>query len=90
MHMVQFDGVPDSAYRLAETRRFLERVGKVSRIDRRKPTGKPMLRGTARANAKKSAVRAHVEHPFRERRVDPGMPGAPLCTDTLFVRIPKG
>jgi len=54
----------DSAYRSAETERFLAGIGKVSRIHRRKPKGKPMPKRTARANAKKSTVRAHVEHPF--------------------------
>ena len=43
---------------------MLARRGKVSRIHFRKPKGKPMPRRTARANAAKSAVRAHVEHPF--------------------------
>ena len=54
----------DSAYRSAENERFLAGIGKVSRIHRRKPKGKPMPKRTARANATKSAVRAHVEHPF--------------------------
>ena len=54
----------DSAYRSAENERFLAGLGKASRIHRRKPKGKPMPKRTARANAKKSAVRAHVEHPF--------------------------
>lgn len=54
----------DSAYRSAENERFLTRIGKVSRIHRKKPKGKPMPKRTARANARKSANRAHVEHPF--------------------------
>jgi IS5 family transposase len=54
----------DSAYRSAENERFLASIGKVSRIHRRKPKGKPMPKRTARANARKSAVRARVEHPF--------------------------
>jgi IS5 family transposase len=58
----------DSAYRSAENERFLERVGKVSRIHRRKPTGRPMPKHTARANAKKSAIRAAVEHPFAHQK----------------------
>jgi IS5 family transposase len=58
----------DSAYRSAENERFLARIGKVSRIHRRKPKGRPMPRRTARANAKKSAVRAHVEHPFAHQK----------------------
>ncbi|MEQ8964871.1 MAG: IS5 family transposase [Azospirillaceae bacterium] len=58
----------DSAYRSAENERYLERLGKVSRIHRRKPRGKPMPRRTARANARKSAVRAHIEHPFAHQK----------------------
>jgi IS5 family transposase len=63
----------DSAYRSAENERFLARIGKVSRIHRRKPQGKPMPRCTARANAKKSAVRAHVEHPFAHQKGPMGL-----------------
>jgi IS5 family transposase len=58
----------DSAYRSAENERFLARLGKVSRIHQRKPKGKPMPKRTARANAAKSAVRAHVEHPFAHQK----------------------
>lgn len=54
----------DSAYRSKANEAFLEKIGKVSRIHRRKPKGKPMPRRTARANAAKSKVRARVEHPF--------------------------
>lgn len=54
----------DSAYRPAENERFRAGIGKVSRIHRRKPQGKPMPKRSARANAKTLAVRAHVEHPF--------------------------
>lgn len=58
----------DSAYRSAANERYLESIGKVSRIHRRKPKGKPMPRRTAKANAAKSAVRAHVEHPFAHQK----------------------
>ncbi len=63
----------DSAYRSAENERFLAGIGKVSRIHRRKPKGKPMPKRTARANAKKSAVRAHVEHPFAHQKGPMGL-----------------
>ena len=53
----------DSAYRSEANEHFLGGLGKVSHIHRKKPKGKPMPRRTARANAAKSAVRAHVEHP---------------------------
>jgi IS5 family transposase len=39
-------------------------VGKVSHIHVKKHKGKPMSERTARANARKSAIRAKVEHPF--------------------------
>lgn len=58
----------DTAYRSAENERYLRQMGKVSRIHRRKPRGKPMPKRTAIANAKKSAVRAHVEHPFAHQK----------------------
>jgi IS5 family transposase len=54
----------DTAYRSAENERYLQGIGRVSRIHRRKPAGRTMARHTARANAAKSVVRAHVEHPF--------------------------
>jgi len=63
----------DSAYRSAENERYLAGMGKVSRIHRRKPPGKPMPRHTARANAKKSAVRALVEHPFAHQKGPMGL-----------------
>ena len=55
---------PPTAYSSAENERYLEGIGKVSRIHRRKPAGRPMAKHIARGNAAKSAVRAHVEHPF--------------------------
>lgn len=58
----------DSAYRSAENERFLRGAGKVSRIHRRKPKGRPMPKRMARANAAKSAVRAAVEHPFAHQK----------------------
>ena len=58
----------DSAYRSEANEAFLRGIGKVSRIHRKKPRGKPMPRRTAQANAAKSAVRAHVEHPFAHQK----------------------
>ena len=63
----------DSAYRSAENERYLATLGKVSRIHRRKPKGRPMPKRTARANAAKSAVRAHVEHPFAHQKGPMGL-----------------
>lgn len=58
----------DTAYRSGENERYLKAIGKVSRIHRKKPKGKPMPRRTARANAAKSAVRSRVEHVFAEQK----------------------
>ena len=35
--------------------------------------GEPLPKATARANAKKSAVRAHVEHPFAHQKGPMGL-----------------
>ncbi len=58
----------DTAYRSQVNERYLADVGKVSRIHRKKPRGKPMPRHQARANAKKSTVRARVEHCFGHQK----------------------
>jgi IS5 family transposase len=58
----------DTAYRSAANETYLAEHGKVSRIHRKKPTGKPMPKRTARANAKKSKVRARVEHVFAHQK----------------------
>lgn len=54
----------DTAYRSLANEDFLRAVGKVSHIHVKKPKGRPMPDRTARANARKSAIRAKVEHPF--------------------------
>jgi IS5 family transposase len=58
----------DTAYRAAQNERYLAGIGKVSSIHRRKPAGRPLPRHHARANAGKSAMRAHVEHPFAHQK----------------------
>jgi transposase, IS5 family len=58
----------DSAYRSAENERFLDSIGKVSRIHCKKPKGRPMPKRTARSNAAKSTIRAAVEHPFAHQK----------------------
>ena len=58
----------DSAYRSQKNEAWLAKRLMVSRIHRRKPAGKPMPRHTARANAKKSAIRAAVEHVFAHQK----------------------
>jgi transposase, IS5 family len=44
-----------------------------SRIHRRKPAGKPMPQATARANAKKSSIRARIEHVFAHQKTRFGL-----------------
>jgi hypothetical protein len=63
----------DTAYRSQANERWLRRNGKVSRIHRKKPRGKPMPERTAKANAAKSSVRAHVEHVFAHQRDKMGL-----------------
>ena len=58
----------DTAYRSAANEKFLSDRGKVSRIHRKKPSSKPMPRRTAKANARRSKVRARVEHVFAQQK----------------------
>ncbi|MDX6751451.1 IS5 family transposase [Geminicoccaceae bacterium 1502E] len=58
----------DSAYRSKANEDLLADHGKRSRIHRKKPTGRPMPRRTAKANAKKSVVRAKIEHVFAQQK----------------------
>ena len=63
----------DSAYRSKKNEMMLKGRLLASRIHRKKPTGRPMPTRTARANARKSAVRAHVEHIFAEQKARMGL-----------------
>ena len=63
----------DSAYRSAGNEKWLAGRMLTSRIHRRKPTGKPMPSATAQANAKKSSVRAAVEHVFAHQKMRFGL-----------------
>jgi transposase, IS5 family len=63
----------DSAYRSKKNEELLRERLLVSRIHRKKPADRPMPARTARANAKKSAVRAHVEHVFAEQKARMGL-----------------
>lgn len=58
----------DTAYRSKANEDFLADRGKRSQIHRRKPAGRPMAKRTAKANARKSAVRATVEHVFAQQK----------------------
>ena len=58
----------DTAYRSKAHEDFLTDGGKRSQILRRKPAGRPMPQRTAKANARKSAVRAKIEHVFAQQQ----------------------
>lgn len=58
----------DTAYRSKANERWLASKGRVSRIHHKKPRGRPMPVRTAKANARKSAVRARVEHVFAHQK----------------------
>jgi len=58
----------DSAYRSRKNEKWLATKMLTSRIHRRKPAGKPMPQAIARANAKKSSIRAAVEHVFAHQK----------------------
>lgn len=63
----------DTAYRSQANEKWLKRQGRISRIHRRKPRGKPMPERSARANAAKSRVRARVEHVFAHQKDKMGL-----------------
>jgi len=58
----------DTAYRSKANEKFLADRGKTSQIHRRKPTGKPLPKRTARANSRKSVARSKVEHVFAQQK----------------------
>lgn len=63
----------DTAYRSQANEKWLKRQGRVSRIHRKKPRGRPMPERTAKANAAKSRVRARVEHVFARQKDQMGL-----------------
>ena len=58
----------DTAYRSQSNERWLKAQGRVSRIHRRKPKGRPMPGNVRRGNATKSKVRARIEHVFAHQK----------------------
>ncbi len=63
----------DTAYRSAANEAWLASLGRVSQIHRKKPPGRPMPRPIARGNARKSSVRATVEHVFAHQKERMGL-----------------
>ena len=58
----------DTAYRSKANEAWLAGKGRISHIHGKKPPGRVMPKATARANARKSAVRAHIEHVFAHQK----------------------
>jgi IS5 family transposase len=63
----------DTAYRSQGNETWLANKGFISSIHRRKPHGKPMPKATARANFRKSSIRARVEHVFAHQKTRFGL-----------------
>jgi transposase, IS5 family len=63
----------DSGYRSKKNEALLSQRMLVSCIHRKKVPHRPMPKHTARANAKKSAIRAHIEHVFAEQKARMGL-----------------
>ena len=63
----------DSGYRSRKNEALLRERMLVSHIHRKKPPDRPMPERMARANARRSAVRAHVEHIFAEQKARMGL-----------------
>jgi IS5 family transposase len=63
----------DTGYRSRKNQDLLRQRMLKSQIHRKKPARRPMPERTARANARKSAVRAHIEHVFAEQKARMGL-----------------
>jgi transposase, IS5 family len=63
----------DTGYRSRKNEALLRQRMLTGHIHRKKPAGRPMPPRTARANAKKSAIRAHIEHIFAEQKARMGL-----------------
>jgi IS5 family transposase len=68
----------DTAYRSKKNEDLLRQRMLKSHVHRKKPARRPMPAPNARANAKKSAIRAHIEHVFAEQKARMG-----LCVRTI-------
>jgi transposase, IS5 family len=63
----------DTGYRSKKNEALLRQRMLKSHVHRKKPAGRLMPDRTARANARKSAVRAHVAHVFAEQKARMGL-----------------
>jgi transposase, IS5 family len=63
----------DTAYRSKTNEAWLEKNGYVSDIHHKKPKGRPMSEAAARANGRRSKIRALVEHVFAQQKSRMGL-----------------
>jgi IS5 family transposase len=63
----------DTAYRSKKNEAWLVRNGYVSDIHHKKPKGRPMSEAMARANGRRSKIRAAVEHVFAHQKARMGL-----------------
>ncbi|MCP1244125.1 IS5 family transposase [Acetobacter lambici] len=63
----------DTAYGSKANEAFMEKRGFVSKVHRKKPHLKPMLRHIQRSNAGKSIIRSRVEHVFADQKSQTGL-----------------
>ena len=63
----------DTAYRSKTNEAWLAKNGYVSDIHHKKPKGRPMSERTARANGRRSKIRAFVEHVFAQQKARMGL-----------------
>lgn len=63
----------DTAYRSKKNEAWLARNGYVSDIHHKKPKGRPMSEVMARANGRRSKIRAAVEHVFAHQKARMGL-----------------
>ena len=63
----------DTAYRSKKNEAWLARNGYVSDIHHKKPKGRPMSEVMARANGRRSKIRAAVEHVFAHQKTRMGL-----------------
>lgn len=63
----------DTAYRSKTNETWIAAHGRVSRIHRKKPKGKPRSEALRAANRTKSKIRARVEHVFAQQKAHMGL-----------------
>ncbi|GLS37255.1 IS5 family transposase ISMac22 [Mesorhizobium tianshanense] len=63
----------DTAYRSKKNEAWLDKNGYVSDIHHKKPKGRPMSEAMARANGRRSKIRAFVEHVFAQQKSRMGL-----------------